>query len=364
MIFGFRVDAALDIGSGHVMRCLTLARELARRGCASVFVCREHQGNMVTAIRGAGFEAISLPLEMGAVGSPSDHSAWIGSKWYSDAAQSREIFTRMDCDFVVVDHYGLDGRWERAVSPSGRVAVIDDLANRGHACALLLDQTLAREPTAYRALVPTDCLLLCGTEFALLRPQFAEVRQRSLAERSNRSAQHILVSMGGVDRDNATGQVLQALAALPEELRFSTTIVMGPNAPWLSAVSTLAANSGRDMTVCVDVSEMADLLARTDLAIGAAGSSAWERCCLGVPTVMAVIAENQAEISRAIAARGAAIAIGRPGDDGFATKVSQAVGQLLSAPTQLAEMSKAAASICDGQGVERVADRLLELGSQ
>ncbi|WP_137153227.1 UDP-2,4-diacetamido-2,4,6-trideoxy-beta-L-altropyranose hydrolase [Devosia sp. FKR38] len=364
MKFGFRADAALDIGAGHVMRCITLAQALSDRGAECTFICREHPGHLIEAIRTAGFGVTGLPVLERSGTEKSPYASWVGADTAVDASQSRAIFDAQGCNFIIADHYGLDAQWERAVSPAGRIGIIDDLANRPHYSALLIDQTLDRAAHSYAGLVPDDCITLCGSSFAILRPQFAKARARSLELRAGRAPGQILVSMGGIDRDNLTGRVLDVLTALPSDLEFRTTVVLGATAPWREAVTRQAATSRRKVEVLVNVADMAELLIQTDLAIGAAGSSAWERCCLGVPTVMAVTADNQTEIARAVAARGAALTAGAADAPGFDSRLAGAIVQLLRESDLRSGMSHAAAAVTDGLGADRVADALMELIAQ
>jgi len=187
----FRTDAALQIGTGHVMRCLTLAEALAERGAHCRFVCREHSGNLMELIRDRGFDAIGLPVESGrlATEASSDepigaHATWLGADWAVDAEQACAALGDMDADWLIVDHYALDVRWERSLrSRCRRLMVIDDLADRIHDCDLLLDQNLGREPRDYAGLVPDCSAILVGPRFALLRPEFAALRDYSLNRR-------------------------------------------------------------------------------------------------------------------------------------------------------------------------------------
>ena len=315
----FRADASPEIGSGHVMRCQALAEALRARGA----VC-EFNGDWPHFKNGA-----------------NPH-------------------------FLVVDHYGLDRRWEEAQRAAvDRIMVIDDLADRPHDCDLLLDQNLGSTPADYEGLVPADCELLCGPEFALLRPEFARLRQRSLEGRAGRPLSNILVSMGGADKDNATGRVLDALgdwasgSNLPGDL--AVTVVMGSMAPWIEQVRAqaekLQSSAGLIIEVAVDVADMAERMAASDFAIGAAGGTSWERCCMGLPSALAVLADNQAKPCRELVAAGAAFALGAPGD--IIETLPPLLDTLMHEPARLAEMSAAAAAICDGRGAERVAARLL-----
>src|SRR5690606_531464 len=191
---------------------------------------------------------------------------------------------------------------------------------------VLLDQTYARNQDDYRPCVPANCRLLCGSEYALLRPEFASLRKRSLIRRStSTSLDHLLITMSGVDMDNVTARVLEALegSCLPAECEI--TIVMGMTAPWLEDIRARAARLPWRTRVRDNVRDMACLMTDADLCIGASGSTAWERCALGLPTILAVTAANQAGIAAALDQGGAALSIGSHDDPGFAQRLQAAV---------------------------------------
>ena len=363
----FRADASLQMGSGHVMRCLTLADALKAQGADCHFISREHPGHLLEVIRQRGYKANCLVAQVqqaqaaiknivneapGPQQEPA-HTAWLGSTWQADAQETAAILATLQPDWLVVDHYALDQRWEEALAPYYRkLLVIDDLADRPHRCDLLLDQNLRRQPQDYAGLVPAHCPLLIGPHFALLRPEFAALRPYSLQRRQAQPAlRQLLITMGGVDQPNATGQVLQALktCALPADCRI--TVVMGLTAPWLQNVRELAAQMPWPTEVVVNVNDMAQRMADSDLAIGAAGSTSWERCCLGLPTLMVVLAENQQAGAQALEAAHAARLIGDVSD--IATQLPLAVRELIDVNCQ-SRMSLAASAITGGQGVEKI----------
>jgi UDP-2,4-diacetamido-2,4,6-trideoxy-beta-L-altropyranose hydrolase len=340
----FRADASTDIGTGHVMRCVTLARALAKQGARCDFICRAHEGHLIDFIRHQGFAVHVLPLEplASAVFDGTAHAPWLGASQAQDAQACEPVLMALQPDWLVVDHYALDARWEQALAHAyGQMLVIDDLADRPHVAQVLLDQTLGRDPADYQAHVPSDCTLLCGSQFALLRPEFAGLRSASLQRRSPPALRQLLITMGGVDKDNATGRVLDALAkcALPADCR--VVVVMGPHAPHAARVQAQASTLPWPTQVLSGVSHMAQLMADSDLAIGAAGATAWERCCLGLPSLMLVLADNQRGLARALAETGAAQVIDPaelPGMDWSA----------------LLDMGPKAAALVDGEGVGRV----------
>lgn len=364
-----RADASLQIGTGHVMRCLTLAEALAERGADCHFICREHSGNLIEFIRSKGHAVHILPVLLpsgpalnstpaGSAGKDLAHGHWLGATQAEDAQACAAILSELHPDWLIVDHYALDARWEQALKPHYRqLMVIDDLADRPHLCDLLLDQTFGRDPEDYRAWVPTDCKLLCGSQYALLRPEFSALRPYSLQRRTQPRLRQLLVTMGGVDKDNATGQVLQALrtCALPADCEI--TVVMGPQAPWLEAIHQQAQDIPWPTRVLAGVSDMARLMADSDLAIGAAGATSWERCCLGLPTIMLVLVENQLQVAQGLGQAGAALVI-EPDKD-----ITECLGQQLSAlvqtPALLQAMCQAASRIVDGRGIDAAVQHMV-----
>ncbi|HQS20975.1 MULTISPECIES: UDP-2,4-diacetamido-2,4,6-trideoxy-beta-L-altropyranose hydrolase [unclassified Acidovorax] len=368
MKIAFRADASLQMGSGHVMRCLTLADALKAQGADCHFISREHPGHLLEVIRQRGYKANCLVAQVqqaqaaiknivneapGPQQEPA-HTAWLGSTWQADAQETAAILATLQPDWLVVDHYALDQRWEEALAPYYRkLLVIDDLADRPHRCDLLLDQNLGRQPQDYAGLVPAHCQLLIGPHFALLRPEFAVLRPYSLQRRKAQPAlRQLLITMGGVDQPNATGQVLQALKTCSLTVDCRITVVMGFTAPWLQNVRELAAQMPWPTEVVVNVNDMAQRMADSDLAIGAAGSTSWERCCLGLPTLMVVLAENQEEAAVHLQNAGAANCLEFSGL--LHQDLHAQLQGLIDQHEQLGQMSACASAITDGLGVERM----------
>ena len=361
MLIAFRTDASVQIGTGHVMRCLTLADALRERGAQSTFICRPHLGHLLDLIQQRGHTTIALTPADDAFISPADpcHAKWLGTDWASDAAQTQQVLSDQVVDWLVVDHYALDRRWEQAIRPhTRRIMVIDDLADRPHDCDLLLDQNLGRQANDYVALLSRHTQTLIGPAYALLRPEFAQWREHSLKRRAQPQLKNLLITMGGVDPPNATSQVLEALTRceeLPTDLRI--TVVMGPTAPSLAQVQAQAAAMPTPTQVLVGVSNMAQLMADSDLCIGAAGGSAWERCALGLPTLVLILAGNQHRSAMALQAYGAAWVAAD------AQKLMAEISALFNKETQrsaLKKMSHLAAKLVAGNGASQVVKFLLE----
>lgn len=359
----FRTDASLDIGSGHVMRCLTLAEALASSGADCEFIIRLHDGNLANLIQARGFKVHALPApsaqdrraEVEESSLPS-HAQWLGVHWQIDARETEAIVRLKTVAWLVVDHYGLDFRWERRVAGSHKILVIDDLADRVHECDILLDQNLGRSANDYMDFVPRHCKVFAGADHALLRREFTEWRGISLQRRVDPLLKRIMIAMGGVDQPNATGCVLETLrrSALPEDCQID--IIMGAAAPWLDTVRYQAQSMPWRTNVVVNVSDMARRMTACDLIIGAAGSSSWERCCLGVPSIMVVLAENQKRAASALADAGCAVLVGCVDDIGLKLPT---ILENLRTGSILTEMSKSASFVCDGQGAGELVEAML-----
>ena len=362
-----RVDASLEIGTGHVMRCVTLADGLAGRGANCVFLCRPHEGHLIELIEERGHEVkvlsepfsepLSEPQMSDATEGDPAHAPWLGASWQKDAEQCLAALKGEHYDWLVVDHYGLDARWQKALrSFAKHILVMDDLADRRLDCDLLLDPTLGRERADYDALIPPNAKACLGPRYALLRPEFAAARSASLARRKTPQLHQILVNMGGVDKDNASEAVLDALdqCGLPEGCRIVT--VMGSRAPWADKVAARAKRMSVPAQIIVGASNMAELMRDSDLAIGAGGGTSWERCCLGLPTLMLSVARNQDDIAATLAQAGAVAVSHSP------AQIGELLAELLERrgwSEFLQRTSAKAAAITSGEGTELVAQEIL-----
>lgn len=358
MRVAFRTDASIQIGTGHVMRCLTLANELTHQGHECWFVCREQPGNLgdLIASQGHGLTLLPAPVNHSPQKKDTasdDYVLWLGVPWQEDARQTLDVISPLKPDWLVVDHYALDAQWECTLaSVVSDIMVIDDLANRPHECALLLDQNLGRVASDYDVLLPAECQRLIGPGFALLRPEFAAQREQSLERRKDPELKRILISLGGVDRTNVTGQVLEALATSSLPASTELDIIMGAAAPYLDEVRQQAEQLPFKATVNVNVKDMAERMCLADLSIGAAGSTSWERCCMGLPSITVILAENQRSIAEALSKYKACLLVDT-------SRVTEELSGLIEMYAGNAEvrllLTQNAAQVCDGWGAERIA---------
>jgi len=352
----FRVDASLHIGLGHVMRCLALANELKRYGTTSLFLCRDHESNPQRLLEERGYVVKLLPRQEKQSESKSEnpaHANWLGASWQQDAADCLKALGEEQYDWLIVDHYGIDYRWHEKIRKKAKaIMAIDDLADRKLDCDLLLDQTHGRDESDYLSLIPSACQLKLGAKYALLRSEFSINREMALEKRvAFHGLRRLLVFMGGGDPENITGEVLETLGRTewPERRSPVIDVVLGGQAPHWQAIEKQAQRLPIEINVLSGVSNMADLMLNADLAIGAGGTASWERCAMALPAIIKITADNQRFLSGLLHKAGAV--------ELWHDEASLMLGlKSISADSQKwLQMKDAAAVICDGLGVQRIA---------
>jgi UDP-2,4-diacetamido-2,4,6-trideoxy-beta-L-altropyranose hydrolase len=339
----FLADAGAEVGGGHVMRCLTLARALSERGAECAFV---ESRAAAPILRRFGWPAQTL-------------LAMADAQELPDLVRfGRDFADVFGADMVVVDHYKMGVAEETELRGVNRhIAVIDDLADRAHAADVLIDPGFGRRRDHYADLVRDACLTMIGPSHALVRPEFAQARPRALSRRARHDpVRRVLVSFGLTDVGGVTGRVVTSLTSRIGDTRLD--VALGPGAPSLESLAALAEHDRR-IHLHVDVQDMVALAAEADAALGAGGSSVWERACLGLPTATVVLADNQAEMIERLAAAGAALAIDARAAD-FEAALAQTWDQLIGDRELRWRLSERSSELCDGRGAERVADAVLD----
>ena len=293
-----RVDASSHIGSGHVMRCLSLAAKLQKEHDAQVcFIMRQLVGNLFSLVQDKGYSVLPLPAEQ-TEQKLIGYEKWLTVPVEQDAKETiAELKAVGPVDLLVIDSYAIDVTWENAVRPYvKKIMVIDDLANRRHNCDLLLDQNLYEDMyTRYDRLVPSHCQLYLGPKYALLRDEFYEARK--MVRLRNGAIQNILVFYGGVDATNETMKALRALEKIRNADSVTVNVIVGTNNPYKGEIEKCCMMHTNWHFYC-QVSDMAEFMNQADLMLGAGGSTTWERCFLRLPALVTAVAENQIEICK------------------------------------------------------------------
>ncbi len=389
----FRVDASSQIGTGHVMRCLNLARELRNKKFEILFICRDFPGNLNGFIREQEFEICVLPAPslskksedflacLSRGGRDDDQSVnyaeWLGVPWEQDAEETLETFKIISesVDLLIIDHYGLDARWERKFkNKAKKILVIDDLANRPHDCDFLLDQNLVisslplsqsqdcvgadlcvrPDKERYKNLVSSTCQCLLGPNYALLNPAVLKARKdREQYFMSGEEFKSCLVFMGGTDPDNFSQALALNLLKIFPTLKIYL-IIGRANLNFSKLKAEF--EPYKNIEILIQPENYFNLLTQVDFVVGGSGSSTWERCCIGVPSFFFQIADNQKDICESVSQIQAGVFLG----DLKKLKTAELVGCIEKivefAPLDLERMAAVGKALVDGLGVMKVSE--------
>lgn len=349
-----RVDASARIGAGHVVRCLALAQTLRTHGARVHFVCRELTAGTRAQIESRDFEVTLLQESKTAQSEEQSSRNLLPTDQAEDSAEVLMALSGAEWDWIIVDHYRLDAQWESNIRRAARrILVIDDMADRPHDCDILLDQNLMPEMSGrYAGLVPQSAQQLLGPSYALLRPEFRELRPYAQPRKGPLS--RLLVLFGGTDPRDLTGRALAAVAGLKQH-RLEVDVVIGLEHPQRHELEAWC--MGSEYRLHVQVEAIAKLMQAADLAIGASGSSSWERCCLGLPAICVPFADNQRPIAKALHDFGACLCLGYEPFVGV-SDIAGAVSEMISDRERYRRMSRLAYSLVDGEGAARVCDAM------
>ena len=331
-----RADASVPMGTGHVMRCLALAQAWQDAGGETVFAVGEPSPPMEERLRSERIHLVPVQTLPGST---------------QDSKRLGEMVSDFGPEWVVVDGYQFSADYHASVRSSGcRVLVVDDCGGCGPGGAdLVLNQNLHARQDLYRNLGRGSELLL-GPKFAMLRREFSPWRgwRRDIAT----AGRKILVTMGGSDPDNLSAQVCEAL----EDLRVDGVeirLVAGSSNPHLASLRSMAEQWGGALRVEQNVRDMPEVMAWADVAVSSAGSTCWETCMLGLPSILLVLTDNQQPVARELASQG--IAIHRSPDTPATREwICGRVRSLLLSSALRREMSERASKLVDGRGAERV----------
>ncbi len=307
----FRVDASTRIGTGHFMRCLTLADAIKERGGTSRFLSRNLPDHLRGLLDSRGHTLLALGPVDGRVDGDLAHSAWLGTSQQADARECIEALHNLPCDWLVVDHYAVDERWESQLRHRAKkIFIIDDIADRNHDCDLLLDQNFYADMCErYKNRLPKTCRSLLGPKYAILRKEFLRLHAGS-QPRPGR-VERVFVFLGGVDSENYTGTVIRALENFRNR-NLSVDIVLGVQHPGREEICGECEQ--KNFSVHIQTDRIGELMKAADLGIGAGGSATWERCTVGLPTIVVAVAANQVPTAIDTAKIGATHYAGCAGD--------------------------------------------------
>lgn len=294
----FRVDSSITIGTGHVMRCITLAKRLVKEQDTNIFfITRENTGSINEFIETSGFKVITLSVITNSE-SLEQYLPWLGASQEIDAMQTLAALEKINItsiDILIIDHYSLDIKWEKKLkNKTKKIVVIDDLADRKHICDILLDQNIAPNYAArYNELVPPECKKFLGISYCLLRDDFFQYQEIT---RPKNNLKNLFIFFGGIDKDNATLKSLYSIESMIKVFD-QVNVVVGKFNPHKKEISSFI-KQYNNVTYLEQVPNIAELMFQADLSIGAGGATTGERITLGLPSIVFSMAENQNAVSK------------------------------------------------------------------
>lgn len=346
----FRVDASIDLGTGHVMRCLTLAQQICEMGGEVFFICKELNGDLCEYIKNKGYQVFSLQNKKNTTNFLHSSS----NSWQTDVQETILILKQIkNIDWLVVDHYSLDKKWELLIrSYVKHVMVIDDLANREHNCDLLLDQNYYKnQEKRYQHLVPTCSKLLLGPKFALLRKEFSDIRQKGI-NMQKELIKKIFIFLGGSDPGNITTNALEAI----EKLKYDYLIfdvVVGVSNKHKEEIRLLC-DRNHHFNFLFNVENIAQVMKRADLCIVSGGTITWERYSLGLIGGIITTAKNQEELAETVHELQIDHYFGKA-EELSQNKIMTKIESLIKTPfNHLKQRRESAVNLVDGKGAQRV----------
>jgi len=357
MLVFFRTDSSQKKGSGHVMRCLTLAEKLQESGAIVEFIVRNNEGNINNQIKSKCFKVNLLPNStIKSQQELTDYEQWLGVEQSTDADETISIVKDKEVEWLIVDHYALDHNWEEKLRPyTKKIMVIDDLANRKHDCDLLLDQNYINNKSRYNDLLSPDTVKLLDPKYALLRKEFVENKNN---RRQGNTIKRVFVFFGGTDPDNLTKLALKALTK-PKLKHLLVDVVIGSANPHQSELKK-EIEKHSNIKLHIQVDNIAELMSKADLAIGAGGATTWERMALGLPSIVITIADNQVAFTKDLDRDGYIQWLGTV-EQVSEKMIYDALLETINNRHQLQEESRKCRELVIGQGAE-IISKLLTTG--
>ena len=347
--FVIRVDSGREIGFGHGMRCLTIANEIKKKEFNVLIIMNRERNNLGELFKKNGHDVSYIINRK------------IGFKKIDvkyDLEQTKRILQKFKekIDIFLIDHYNIDYKWEKSLRQYVRkIVVIDDLNNRKHDCDLIIDQGLHHNmKNLYVKLVPKNCKILTGPKYAILRPEFHIFRKK--LQKQNKIIKRIMISFGGSDPNNDTIKVLEGITKIKDR-EFSIDVIVGKANSSHAKIQKICEKMKK--TRCYyNPEKMAKIMSKCDLAIGSGGSTTWERCCLGIPSIVSIASEDQYEATRILNSKKCIKNLGmskkKLGSD-YVIAIEDMNFKKLN------EMRKECLKLVDGNGTKRIMQNILSM---
>ena len=325
-----RADANEQIGVGHVMRCLSVADAFRADGQDVLFVTADHKADPL--IRGKGFEAVCLDSEWKLIGTENPGV----------------LIDKYRPGVLIVDSYYVTESFFDGVSDDVHTVYIDDLNEKLFKVDLLINYNIFSSEMDYSRYTQQGTRLLLGPGYAPLRKEFRNMEPHAVRD----VAHDVLISAGGSDPLGITEMLTAKICPVWPDIRFH--LVIGALNPRLDAIRKMA---GANAVLHIHEQDMAGLMKQCDLAISAAGSTLYELCAVGVPTITYTLADNQLPAAEQFQRQGIMLNAGDCRENmAFVETVRSCLAELLQHRLKRQEMSTLMHNLVDGQGAARIVE--------
>jgi len=331
-----RVDSSVDIGAGHIMRCLALAEAWHDFGGRVIFVVAKGAPEIETRLKSEGIEVFCLKTQAGG---------------QDDASQTTRLALKKGACWIVVDGYHFGAEYQKNIKNSGlHLLFIDDYGHAGYYYAdIILNHNAYASESLYVNRSPSTKLLL-GNRYALLRRDF--LKWREYGRETLDVAHKVLVTMGGTDPHNVTLKVIRALQQI-KVAKIEAVVVVGEFNQHYDELRTAAKDPRLSIRFESSTSNMSELMAWADVAVSAAGVTSLELAFMGIPNILLILADNQRLVAEYMNKVGAAINLGWH-QDVSSDKIAEALTKLLADANMRREMAQRGRELVDGDGAVRV----------
>lgn len=353
MKVGFRVDASYQIGSGHLVRCLSLAKELREKNIESIFITKKNKGDLISLIIKNKFKFTIINYKK----KSNDDLL----NWKLDAIETAKKIKNKGITHLIIDHYGIEKKWEEYLNDFvNKIIVIDDLADRKHFCDILIDNSLPKKN--YLKLVPSHSKILVGPEFIFLDKSFIEERSKmKKIENEKEEKKHIFyVSYGASDITQETIKTIIALKKLKNKISFEAKIIVGKNNKQKKKIKELCYKDKKNFSYFEQPFNVANIMSKCSIGIGSPGTTTWERCFMGLPSILISVAENQIKIGNACNDLNIAMYVGNSAKIS-SDSLRKIIMRFLQSPKKILEFKKNGLKVVDGYGTKKVLNSIIEL---
>lgn len=342
----FHCDASHDIGSGHLVRCLSLASAFRRFGSMDpTFITGNMLNNFSRPIKQNGFKHFILDDSIGVKDKASEEISIIN--------KNQHVTTPI----CIVDSYSITEDYEEKLKSEGIIVIaIDDMADRNFCSDMIINYHLGARIALYKHATNTRFLL--GVSYTPLRNDFVDV---SSSPRSFDATNQILVTLGSGSLANQiiSNIIIKSLCILKNRMDLSATIIASLTKKDEEAVMKYARASGLKLEILSNVTNMAKIMLKSHFAIAAGGITAYELAACGLPSLLFILGENQKNVVESFEREGICVNLGWH-ENVSSEMLADAICNLTNDSIKYRKMSHLGQKMVDGKGCMRIVEEVIK----